>query len=159
MNKPSKDSRVDEERRFAASRALDLPPEQQDRWEACRSTHRFMAYENKILVAYHLVNGHPVIVDTLTCTHFGYHPDTGLDSFWRNQAGKDLHVTHTPAEVAPGCFMWHNKSTNIEYVEHRLKLNMRFSISYRTMFNPTSMEEGVNYLLEKAVFDTFRWAD
>lgn len=151
------DPKIWEERQFADGFSLNLPQDAQQRWSTCRSAHRFMAFQSKQLVAYRLLFSEPQVHSVLTCVGLSADIKRGLASVWTDGDGKEFHVSHAPVEVAPSCFLWHVKHSGLDYVQYNGEWNMKFSLAYRTRFNPTMMQDGSFYLLEKAVFDSFPW--
>lgn len=150
-------SRLHEERAAADTSAhQNLPTDQLARWEACRSSHRFMAFAGKKLVAYRLLFLKPEVIDTFTCRGLDVGLTTGLSSLWESEAtGQQFWVSSTPKEVATGCFMWMLKYSALELVQHKGSQSLKFSLAYRTKDNPSAKVDGTVYLLEKAVFDNF----
>jgi NDP-sugar pyrophosphorylase family protein len=151
-------NRVLDERYEADKSSLKLSVEQQARWSACRSTHRFMAFQDKKLVAYSLLFQRPQIIDVFTCKGLDVSLNTGLSSLWESQnTHRQFWVSATPVEVANGCFLWMLKYSSLEFVDYQDSKSLKFSIAYRTVANPTQLVDGKTYLLEKAVFDHFEF--
>lgn len=151
--------RLREERATADFNSLKLEHEQQVRWDSCRSTHRFMAFLNKQIVAYRLIFLRPEIIDTFTCKGLDVSLQSGLSSCWERQDGSRFWVSATPKEVAEGCFFWMLKYSSLEYVEFKGEKSMKFSMAYRTQENPDNKVDGTIYLLEKAVFDHTKFSE
>lgn len=141
------------EREFAASRALTLPADALERWNNTTSGHRFMAFRNKVLKAFTIVNQRPHLIDTFECVGLYVHFDKGVQTSWVSSQGVLTHINHTPTELVKGCFVWHNLNTTLEYSLHKNRRAMHFAMQWRTQRHPASQEEGVTYLMEKAAFD------
>jgi hypothetical protein len=147
-------ARLFEERTAADISAQKLNSDQHARWESCRSSHRFMAFHGKQLVAYRLLFLRPEITDIFTCRGLDVALATGLSSLWESQnTGKQFWVSHTPKEVAPGCFLWMLKYSSLEFVDYQGGKSLMFSLAYRINKNPKEKVDGTHYLLEKSVFD------
>ena len=151
-------ARLSEERSVADINSQKLPVEQQSRWDGCRSSHRFMAFAGKKLVAYRLLFLKPEVIDTFTCRGLDVGLETGLSSLWESEAtGERFWVSSTPKEVATGCFLWMLKYSALELTDYKGSQSLKFSLAYRTSKNPASKVDGTTYLLEKAVFDNFEF--
>jgi hypothetical protein len=147
-------SRLREERQVADDNALRLSPDAFSRWENCKSAHRFMAFSGKQLVLYKLMFLTPQIIDTLTCKDLSVTLAGGLLSVWESSTSKQrFTVGSQPVEVGSGCFLWMLKYSSLELSEHKGSKSLKFSIAYRTALNPEVKVDGIQYLLEKAVFD------
>lgn len=152
--------RLLEERHTADQNALKLTTDQQARWNACRSGHRFMAFYNKQIVAYRLLFQRPETIDIFTCKGLDVSLANGLSSLWESQnTGTQFWVSSTPKEIAPNSFFWMLKYSTLEFVTYKEKQSLRFSMAYRTELNPTNLVDGTTYLLEKAVFDHFKFPE
>lgn len=153
QNQEHNSQRVHEERTAADVAAYKtLTKEQLVRWELCRSTHRFMAYDMKEIVAYRLVNGAPEVLSILTNAGVSVTQDGGLQSTWFNKENERFDLNHQPQEVAPGCFMWHPKHNSLELVDWKGGKSLRFSTMWRTACNPAKKVAGKVYLCEKHAF-------
>lgn len=111
-----------------------------------------MAFENKSVVAYHLVNDKPEVLDTFTSVGITVTLAGGLQSTWQGQEGHVFTLDNQPKEVAPGCFMWHPKHNTLELVDWKGGKSLRFSTMWRTACNPAKKVSGKVYLCEKHVF-------
>lgn len=133
--------------------SVNLKGDAYSRWNACRSSMRFMSFINKELIVFRILFGRAQVLDTLRCLSVALDPNDGLVSTW---ASKDkLHtVRYTPVEIHEGCFLFHIRNSNIEYEEYKGRFSAKFSMRYRTYLNPQSRVEGAVYVLEKAVFNT-----
>lgn len=150
-------SRLADERQTADTNAEKLPKDSLDRWRRCQSSHRFLSFLGKQLVAYRLFMDSPEVIDTFTCEGFDAGLQQGVSSLWRSSNAKEggsFWVSATPKEVAPGCFLYMLKYTSLEWVPYKDSESLRFSMAYRTTLNPGKREEGVPYLLERSVFHT-----
>jgi hypothetical protein len=146
--------RLREERSTADSNAARLEPAQQSRWEACKSSHRFQAFQGKQVVAYRLMFLIPEISDILTCTGLEVSLAGGLASFWKSRNTEQVfRVSDIPTEVTQNCFFWMLKYSNLEMVYHKGQKSLRFPLAYKTELNPAVRVDGPIYLLEKSVFD------
>lgn len=113
-----------------------------------------MAFSGKQLVLYKLLFLTPQIIDTLTCKDLRVSLAGGLLSVWESSTTKQqFTVGSVPVEVGEGCFMWMLKYSSLELSEHKGSKSLRFSVAYRTALNPEVKVDGIQYLLEKAVFD------
>lgn len=145
--------RVKEERTVADIAAYaSLSGEQLAKWESCKSTHRFMAFKSKQLVAYRLYGGLPDILDVLTNTGLSIDLERGLESSWQGRDGSTLLIGHKPVEIAPSCFLWHPKHNTLEYVDWKGGKSLRFSLMWRTAFNPAKKVTNEVYLSESIAF-------
>lgn len=154
MNLDQKSRLLDERAAADTNAHQNLPSDQLARWEACRSSHRFMAFAGKKLVAYRLLFLKPEVIDTFTCKGLDVGLSTGLSSLWESEAtGQQFWVSSTPKEVAEGCFIFMLKYSALELVQHKGAQSLKFSLAYRTRTNPSAKVDGISYLLEKAVFE------
>lgn len=145
--------RVQEERTAADVAAYKtLDKSQIARWERCKSAHRFMAFKGKTLVAYKLRGAAPEVLDTFTSSRLSVTLDGGLESSWTDSKGLEITLGSTPTEVAPGCFMWHPKHNTLELVDWKGGKSLRFSVMWRTAFNPSHKANGEIYLSEELAF-------
>lgn len=141
---------------FADRFASTLPAPALDRWYACRSGHRFQAFQGKQVVAYTLERGKANILNTFECQDFRVGLRSGVASLWNGTVpGTDVWVSHAPTEIAPNCFLWHVQHTTLDYNEHKGRFNTKFNLAYRTQANPATMEDGRTYLLEYATFQAY----
>ena len=146
------------ERNTADANASRLDLTQQSRWETCKSAHRFQAFKGKQLVAYRLLFLVPEIHDIFTCQELEVSLQGGLVSFWQSRNTEQVfRVSEVPEEVAPSCFLWMLKYSNLEMSSHKGQNSLRFPLGYRTTLNPETRVDGTFYLLEKAVFDHTRF--
>lgn len=145
------------ERRFAENQLRHADPITQRKWEATSSGHRFVAYKGKSLVAFRVMFGQPTVLKTLTLVDVSMDFSNGMTTTWVDADNRPLIITHTPYEVAEGCFLWHNKLSNLEYTEHLGKYSMRFAMTWRTALSPKKLVDGKVYLLESSVFNSFIW--
>lgn len=153
-------ARLVEERNIADNSAQSLPLDQLSRWDTCQSSHRFMAFSGKQLVAYKLLFLRPEVIDTFTCRGLDVALSTGLSSLWESQREKkQFWISSTPKEVARGCFIWMLKYSSLEFVEYKGSKSLKFSLAYRTQQNPKDLVDGTIYLLEKSVFDHTRFEE
>lgn len=142
------------ERAFASQLARDsLTPDGVDRWEACRSSHRFMAYKGKDLIIYTLIDGVPKSKSTHSCRFLSVNLEDGFKSEWKTSTGGVYYVTHEPREVANGCFIWHPFSSCVQYPEYNYRRNVRFSVCFKTTANPHTKRDNLTYILERSVFE------
>ena len=146
--------RLKEERTAADVAAYsNLPKDQLSRWEGCNSTHRFMAFRNKALVAYKLNEDVPEVINTFVNVGVNITLDNGLESIWMASDGKELVVNYQPTEFAPGCFVWHPKHNTLELVDWKGGKSLRFSAMWRTALNPSKKRHGEVYLQDKLTFE------
>ena len=154
QNHESNLQRIQEERTAADIAAYkNLSGEQLQRWERCKSAHRFMAFDSKVVVAYKLNGQNPEVINTFTSAGLSVTLENGLESVWTDSTGKILIVRHHPIEIAPGCFMWHPKHNTLELVDWKGGKSLRFSAMWRTALNPNRKVSGEVYLSEKLAFD------
>jgi hypothetical protein len=132
-----------------------LDPETLERWEGCRSAHRFMGFVNKKMIVFKFVAGKPVIVDTITCSDVSMKNSGGMASVWRSSHSDRVHnLSSVPTEVYPSVFMWHTFHSDVRYQPHKGVYNIRFSMLYRTSHSAYVVKnEGTFYILEQAMFD------
>lgn len=136
--------------------ASTLQPEALDRWYACRSGHKFQAFQGKQLVAYTTDGGAPDVLNTFICQDLKVGLRSGIASMWVDKDGTEQWVGHAPVEVAPNCFLWHVQHTTLDFNEYRGRFNVKFNLAYRTIANPiTSRERGHVFLLEYATFQHY----
>jgi hypothetical protein len=144
------DARVTEERTAADIAAYKtLTTESLDRWEQCRSAHRFMAFTGKTLVAYRLADlpeDAPEVLETFENLSASLHPSEGLSSIWKTSNGSHLLLGSSPQEIATGCFMWHPKYNTLELVDWKGGKSLKFSVMWRTALNPSYKKKGTVYL-------------
>jgi hypothetical protein len=146
--------RLRDERSTADINAARLDPAQQSRWELCKSSHRFQAFQGKQVVAYRLMFLLPEIYDIFTCKGLEVSLTGGLASFWQSRNTEQVfRVTEIPEEMAPNCFFWMLRHSSLEMTYHKGQKSLRFPLAYRTELNPEVRVDGPIYLLEKAVFD------
>lgn len=130
-----------------------LPPDAQERLIACRSSHRFMAYKNKILVIYSLIGDHPRVHDRLTCEAASISLEHGLSSTWSSStSGETLTIGHVPVEVAPNCFLHHTIYSAVDFLPYRNIYAAKFSLVYRTQHHPKSYKPDCLYMQELASY-------
>lgn len=146
--------RMREERAAAFDNAQGLPDETFQRWESCRSSHRFAAFRGKEVIAYRLMFLTPEVTNVFTCKGLDVSLDSGLSSLWENRDGSQFWVSSKPVEVAPACFFWMLKYSSLEYLEHMGRKSLKFPLCYGTVRNPLDKVDGNFYLLERAVFET-----
>lgn len=144
------------ERHFAEAQALNLPSDEYARWRACQSGHRLMAAKAKRIVCYSLLLGKPLVGRVLELTDISLSFERGIESTWTHRTG-EIKVGHTPTEVFQGCFLWHNHLSMVEYARLGKKREARVAMTWKTPRNPQVQLEGVNYMLEQYVFDSFAW--
>lgn len=150
-------ARMREERAIAYQNAQHLPEEVFQRWERCRSSHRFVAYQGKEVVAYRLLFLVPEVTNVFTCKGLDVSLTSGLSSLWEDRNGKQFWVSARPVEVADNCFFWMLKYSNLEYGDWAGQKSLKFPVCYGTERNPQDKIDGIRYLLERAVFDdTFK---
>lgn len=143
------------EQQYADTLSQRLDPLTTDRWQACRSVHRFAAYQDKRLVIFNLFYDEPETLDVLTCTDVGASLQDGLHTIWQRTDGKTVKVGHTPVEVHDGIFLWHTFFSGVSYVPYRGRFGMKLPLGYRSSHNIHKHRvDGVPYILEQAVFDT-----
>lgn len=150
-------TRLREERATAHENAQRLPAEIFQRWESCKSNHRFAAFRNKEVVAYRLMFLTPEVTNVFTCKGLDASLDSGLSSLWEDRNGSQFWVSARPVEVAPACFFWMLKYSSLEYVDFQGQKSLRFPMCYGTQRNPQDMVDGNLYLLERAAYEnTFK---
>jgi len=141
------------ERALSEDRAKTLSASDQALWQACKSSHRFLAAEHKVIVQYSLKDGSPANVRYWECVEVDLNIRTGLSSVWAHHK-KSVRVGHTPKLIGNGCFMWHPFGSEIQMVKWGERDIVRFSMMYRTQANPETRQEGVSFLLEQNIFDS-----
>lgn len=146
-------SRLADERVFADLFASNtLTPDALQRWNKCRSTHRFQAFLNKELVAYTIIGGVPDVLNTFKCVSVDADFKRGLSSVWESSNNTVVVIGHAPVEIANGCFLWHSKYSNLEYEEFHGRFNLKVNLIYRTELNPITKARGIAFLLEKSTY-------
>lgn len=146
-----------EERAAAYDNAQKLPENVYQRWEACKSSHRFSAFRGKEVVAYRLLFLVPEVTNVFTCKGLDVSLEGGLSSLWEDRDKNAFWVSARPVEVADSCFFWMLKYSSLEYVEHQGSKSLKFPLCYGTVRNPQDKVDGNLYLLERAVFEnTFK---
>lgn len=136
-----------------AAAEQNLPTRAFSRWETCRSGHTFQAYFQKQLVVYQIQDGKPVTLKALSCLDLNVSLNRGVSSIWVDLLTNDeFCVGHTPVELADSCFMWHLQHTTLDMNVYRGRKNLKFNLAYRTRMNPSTVEEGMTYVLELAVY-------
>lgn len=142
------------ERVAADGNAATLDTPQRNRWDTCKSSHRFQAFYGKQLVVYKLLFLVPEIADVLTCRGLEVNLRSGLTSFWESKnTAKVFSVSEVPTEVAPSCFLWMLQVSSLEMSLHKGQKSLKFPLAYKTLHNPSVRVDGAFYLLEKGVFD------
>lgn len=143
------------ERQYADSLAQRLTPAATDRWEACRSAHRFAAYEGKQLVIFNLFYDEPQTLDILTCKDVSLSLSGGLQTTWRTGEGQLIQVGHTPVELASSVFLWHVFFSEVSYIPYKGRFEVKLPLGYRSQHNIHKHRvDGVPYILERAIFDS-----
>ncbi len=143
------------ERQYADTMAQRLDPAATDRWEACRSTHRFAGYKGKQLVIFNLFYDEPETQEVLTCIEAGMSLDGGIHTLWQRSDGKTVQVGHEPVEVHPSIFLWHIYFSEVSYTPYRGVFGVKLPLGYRSLYNiHKHRTDGVPYILERAVFDS-----
>lgn len=143
------------ERQYADSLAQHLTPAAADRWDACRSAHRFAAYEGKQLVIFNLFYDEPQTLDVLTCKSMNLDIHNGLSSTWRTGEGTSIQIGHAPVEVAKSVFLWHVFYSEVSYLPYKGKFEVKLPLAYRSQHNiHKHRTDVVPYILERAVFDS-----
>lgn len=145
------------EKQFADEQIATENPHIVARWEATKAGFRMMAYRGKVIMAYQLLFGKPIVKNIFTCRDVVLDLDQGLISEWSDQYGTVRFIGHQPKEIAPSCFLWHNKLTNLEYTNRKGKYEMRMPMTWRTHHHPRIFEDGTFYLLERSAFQDFTW--
>jgi len=142
----------DDELRLVQGLLWHLSPEVQNRWAACKSSRRILAYLNKVLVVYEFKNDAPVILDKLTCTAATLDLSDGLSSTWVTQAGNKVTVGQVPIEVHPSVFLWHTFSSELLYSPYKGVYATKFSLLFKSRHSPKQHNEGAVYIQELAAF-------
>lgn len=145
------------EKQFADEQMASEPSDVVARWEATKAGFRFMAYGGKVLMAYQLLFGKPIVKNIFTLKDVTLHLQHGLISEWHDQYGTVRFVGHQPTELVQGCFVWHNKQSNLEYTLRDKGYEMRLSMTWRTPHHPRILKDGEFYLLERNAFKDFKW--
>ena len=133
--------------------SLNLSRDSLSRWNACRSSMRFMSFIDKELIAYRVLFGKAQILNRFKCHSVSMTGPKGMSSVWFSEDSQ-FTVGYAPVEVYEGCFMFHIRNTSVEYDQYKGKFGVRFSMRYKTLLNPHSKAEGSVFLLERAVFDS-----
>lgn len=141
------------ERELVALSLNSLSPASLERWEACRSGHRLMAYSNKCLVIYNLLFDEPYVVDKLFCETASFNLEQGMTSRWKNLEGKILNFSSVPTEIQPSIFIWHTYLSDLQYLEHRGKFSGRFSMLYKCPNHPKIKRDDCLYIQELASYE------
>jgi len=141
------------ERGLSEMLAAKLGEPQKIRWKSCGSSHRFLAYQNKELVLYTLVDGQPIIQNTLRCKSVNLSVTEGFSSEWEDSRGKLHRVSHTPVEVGSYCFLWHSFDCQVRYFPYKGTFSTSFPLVYKTRSNPEAQNEDHTYMVERAAFD------
>ena len=142
------------ERLLVGGLLWQLGTEGQERWEACKSSHRFMSFVGKQLIVFTLDEDYkPVLKDRLTMSNVSISSSGGLQSHWTNSHGNLLAVSHTPVEVAPSTFLWHTFGSDLQYIPHKGVYNVRTSMLFKTEHNVGYKHVGPHYMLE---FNSFQ---
>ena len=127
--------------------------EGQDRWEACKSSHRFLSFIGKQLIIFTYDKLHrPVLVDRLMMQGLSLTSGSGLTSQWFKSNGTLITVSHTPIEVAPSVFLWHTFDSNLQYVPHKGEFNVKTSMLFKAQHNINYKHVGPHYILESAQY-------
>ena len=147
-------SLVDEERELVAEALNNLSADSADRFDECKSTHRFLAFRRKQLVVYRLLFDTPSVVDTLTCEEAGFDLDKGMSSVWRNASNHNITVTSIPVEVYPSVFLWHTFNSDVIYQVYKGVRSGKFSMLYRSPHHPKYRFENYIYIQELASFES-----
>lgn len=137
------------ERALVGGLLWQLGVEGQERWEACRSSHRFMAFVGKQLIVFTFGDDlKPVLKDRLTLSSLSMASDSGVASHWTNSHGNLIKVGHTPTEIAPSVFLWHTFDSNLQYVPYKGVYNLRTSMLFKSEHNVAYPRIGPHYILE-----------
>lgn len=131
-----------------------LSPESTDRWGACRSRYRFLAYTGKQLVIYRMFLGKQQPVKVLTCKDASLDLVKGLSSQWQDlESGEIFTFSCRPTEVMPSIFVWHTFLSDIRYQAYKGVYSVRFSMLYLQRHNPKFLSENTLYIQERAGFE------
>ena len=147
---------LEKERTLADARArATLAADALERWDACQSTHQFMAFPAKQLVVCHHLFDRFNKLNTWRCEDFSFSKSAGISSQWEDENGKRMTLAYTPTEFAPNCFIWHAAYGRLESYPYGTKtsLSHRFGMLTRTLKNPRLAVPGIVYVYEKQTFD------
>jgi hypothetical protein len=130
-----------------------MEPEAQERWEANKSSHRFMTFKGKQLVLFTLdTEDKPVLKDKLTMQAISLSDTAGITSTWTTADHKVVQIGHIPVEVAPSIFLWHTYTSDVQYTPHKGVYNIKASMLFKTPHNISHKHMGPVYMLEVAAF-------
>lgn len=130
-----------------------LSPDTTERLLSCKSSHRFMAYERKVLVVYDLIGDRPRVHNRLTCEGASLKLSSGLSSVWASSSDtQKVVVSHLPVEIAPSIFLWHTFNSTVTYTPYKGVYTARFSCVYRSPHNPKVHKPDCLYVQELASY-------
>ena len=136
-----------------------LPSETAERFQACKASHRFMAFIGKQLIIYKVAeDGTACDVIKLTCKDVYVDGNEGFASEWVTEPTDTedsviYSIDYTPTELAPGVFMWTTFNSSVQMTSHRGQKSLRFSMLYSCGLHPATKVQGVHYIQERAAFD------
>lgn len=143
-----------DERRLVEGLLWKLEPEAQDRFNACKASHRFMAFRGKDLIVYEVIAGKRTIAETFSCKSVSLSIVDGMESVWSSAYGEDVRVSHTPVEIAPSVFMWHAYCSEVQYLPYKGIYTARFPLIYKCQHHPKMRLENTLYIQERAMYDS-----
>lgn len=141
------------ERAFADSNAANMSQHEMNLWRKCKATHRFMSYEDKVLVGFVLKDGKPTEIQHFECAGVSADTRLGLSSDWCS--GAVLYTAdHQPQEIYKGCFIWHPMDSNVVMCDHLGEPSLKFTMLLKMPVNwKYYKHDGVPYVLEKTVYE------
>lgn len=142
----------DDELRLVQGLLWHLSPEVQNRWAACKSSRRILAYLNKVLVVYAFKNDAPFVLYKLTCTGAELSLTDGLSSTWLTQTNNRITVGQVPIEICPSIFLWHTFASELLYAPYKGVYSTKFSLLFKSRHSPKQRAEDVFYIQELGNF-------
>ena len=145
---------AERERELVRGQLWRLTPEAQDRWAACRSSHRFMSYRGKQLVLFTFdAELKPQVVDRLTMVDATLTIGEGLSTQWLTGDDQKLTVGSLPKEIAPNTFLWTAYSSDVQFVPHKGVYGVRLPLLFQSRHNISHPTLNSTYILELAAFE------
>lgn len=146
---------VEKERELVRGQLWRLAPEAQDRWTACRSSHRFMAYKGKQLVLFTFdAEQSPKVTDRLVLSAANLSLSEGIQTTWQSEiSGQTISVGSLPVEIAENVFLWTAYSSDVQFIPHKGVYGIRLPLIFQSRHNISHPTLNDVYIMELAAFE------
>lgn len=138
-----------QEQKLALEAVNTLAAEDYKAWHDGKATCRAMAYVGKEFVIYRLVDGKPILVDSLICTGVSLSINDGLSSTWQAAEKGLIEVGHVPTHIYPGIFLWHTFLSEVQFIPVNCQYAARFSVLFKCAEHPRDEVSDTLYIQEK----------